>query len=320
MDPKPFLRGVAFWGGGRAPYPRAKPDDAARLPLDTWHQAQIPVGVRLELVGEGDVTITYRTATDELGVRGDGAGRTFAAYRGDELVDEEKAELGDGRATIRLGSGTDRAIVYLPEGMRPEVLDVEGDVEPAPAQPRWIVYGDSVAGGWIASAPALAWPAVAGRTHGFDVVNMGYAGAARGEIPSAEQIGEMDGDLITVAYGTNCWVRTPHSLAMIEAGFGAFLDVVRQGHPETPILVVSPIVRPDAETTANRLGASLEDIRGAIETVTRDHVGSGGLHLELVPGRHLVHESQLGDGIHPNDDGHRALAEAIGPVLEKVMG
>ena len=90
--------------------------------------------------------------------------------------------------------------------------------------------------------------------------------------------------------------------------------------PETQIVVVSPIVRPDAETTANRLGASLEDIRGAIETVTRDHVGSGDLHLELVPGRHLVHESQLGDGIHPNDDGHRALAEAIGPVLEKVMG
>src|SRR5207249_12114622 len=101
-----------------------------------------------------------------------------------------------GRATLRHGVGSDRAVVYLPEGMRPEILDVEGDVEPALPQPRWVVYGDSVAEGWIASVPGLAWPAIAGRAHGLDVVNMGYAGAARGELASAEQVAEMEADVI----------------------------------------------------------------------------------------------------------------------------
>src|SRR5438067_11742760 len=134
--------------------------------------------------------------------------------------------------------------------MQPEILDVEaegGSIEPAPPQPRWVVYGDSVVEGWIASGPAMAWPAIAGREHGLDVVNMGYAGSARGEIVSAEHIAELEADVISISHGTNCWTRTPHSVDQMTANTRAFLDVVRRGHPETPIVVASPIVRPDAE-------------------------------------------------------------------------
>ena len=144
---------------------------------------------------------------------------------------------------------------------------------------------------------------------------MGYAGAARGEIPSAEQIAEMDADAITIAYGTNCWVRTPHSAEMVEAGFAAFLDVVRQGHPDTPLVVVSPILRPDAETTPNRLGATLQDIRAAIERVAEDRDD-----VALVGGVGILAADLLGDGIHPNDEGHQALADAVGPVVHEVLG
>ena len=317
MDPKPFLRGVAFPPTKRVPYPRAKPDP--RLPADTWAQATIPVGVRLELVGDG-VVIAYRTQTGDLGPRGDGAGRTFAAWRGDELVDEQKADVGEGTVKLSLGAGRERAIVYLPEGMKPEILGIEGDVEPAPPQPRWVLYGDSVAEGWIASAPAMAWPAIAARERGLDVINMGYAGAARGEIPSAEHVAELEADVITIAYGTNCWIRTAHSVGMVREGILAFLEIVRQKHGETPIVVTSPIARPDAELTANPLGATLEHVRDALEEGVRERISGGDVNLELVPGRHLVHESQLGDGIHPNDDGHRALAEAIGAAVTARLG
>ncbi|MFN2544611.1 MAG: SGNH/GDSL hydrolase family protein [Actinomycetota bacterium] len=320
MDPKPFLRGIAFDGNERVPYPRAKPDP--RLPQDTWAQARIPVGVRLELVADAEaVEIDYRTTTEDLGYRGDAAGRAFTSWSDGERLDEQEAELGEG--TVRLGASGGRTIVYLPEGMRPTILDVHaaggGSIAPAPEQPRWIAYGDSVAEGWCASEPAMAWPAIAGRDLGFDVVNMAYAGAARGEVVSAEHIAQMRADVITVTHGTNCWTRAPHSVELFAAAVRAFLEVVREGHPETPIVVVSPVVRPDAETTQNRLGASLEDLRAAMEAVARDRIGSGDLHLELVPGRHLVHESQLADGIHPDDDGHRALADAIGPVLRKMV-
>jgi lysophospholipase L1-like esterase len=301
------------------PYPRADPADT-RIPRDTWQTAQLPVGVRLELLGEAEaVDIAYTTATEDLGYRGDGAGRTFSLWRAGTLVDEEKAELGDGRVRLALGGwpGDERAVGYLPEGMKPTVRSlsgVGGRIEPAPAdQPRWIAYGDSVAEGWVASGPALAWPAVAGRKHGLDVANLGYAGAARGEVASAEQIAALDADVISISHGTNCWTRTPHSVDMMRAAVAAFIDVVRQGHPETPIVVVSPVLRPDAETKPNRLGASLSDLRAAMEEA------AGERDVVLVPGRDLIGPDQLADGIHPDDEGHRILAQVIGTEVAKAL-
>ena len=116
--------------------------------------------------------------------------------------------------------------------------------------------------------------------------------------------------MITVAHGTNCWTRIPHSAAMMAAGFDAFLTVLRQGHPSTPIVVVSPVIRPDAEATPNRLGATLADLRDAIEDVTARRGD-----VELVRGLPVLGAEDLPDGIHPGDDGHRALATAVGAAV-----
>jgi len=322
MEPDPFVRGRAWPGTPKVPYPRAKPSDAFRLPVDTWAQAQIPVGVRLELAGDAtEVEITYETKNEDPGIRGQGGGVTFQLWRGDELVDEEKAAHPGGTVRLRLGDerATDRAVVYLPEAMRPSLRDIAGaggGIEPPPLQPRWICYGDSVAEGWLASAPALAWPAIAGRVHGLDVVNMGYAGAGRGEIVTAEHIAELAAAVISITHGTNCWTRIPYSVGLFTEQLRAFLDIVRQGHPDTPILVASPIVRPDAEETPNRLGATLEDLRKAMEDVVRNR---GDDRVRMIEGRHLVTVDQLADEIHPNDDGHRALANALGPAVRALV-
>ena len=321
-QPEPYLRGVAWPGTRTVPYPRADPADRTRLPGDTWQMASIPVGARLEVTGTAwEVEVAYRTQTDQLGYRGAGAGRTFAAWTREGLLAEAPAALGDAMVRLPLAQGQPTT-VYLPEGMRPTVLKVTGvggSLEPAPLQPRWVVYGDSVAEGWIASAPALAWPAVAGREQGLDVVNLGYAGAARGEIASAEQVAELEADLITVCHGTNCWTRTPHSVGLFREGVVAFLDVLRQAHPTTPILVVSPVVRPDAEATPNRLGASLAALREAMEDVVERRIAGGDARLRLIPGLALIPAEELGDGIHPDDAGHRRMAGVIGAAARAMI-
>jgi lysophospholipase L1-like esterase len=323
MDPDPFIRGRAWPGTHKVPYPRAKPADAFRLPVDTWAQAQIPVGVRLEFAGDAtEVEIAYETKSGNAGIRGDGGGVTFQLWRNGSMVDEEKASHPEGVARLQTGKGGDRAVIYIPEGMRPTIKDVSGvggEIEPAALQPRWIAYGDSVAEGWLASAPALAWPAIAGREHGLDAVNMGYAGAGRGEIVTAEHIAELAADVISITHGTNCWTRVPFSVELFREQTRAFLDIVRQGHPETPILVSSPIVRPDAEAMPNRLGATLADLRATMEDVVQERVDAGDERMRLVPGRHLVTEEQLADEIHPNDDGQRALAAALGPPIRALV-
>ncbi|MFL6113015.1 MAG: GDSL-type esterase/lipase family protein [Catenulispora sp.] len=324
---EPYLAGCAWPSGQGAAYPRADPRDFSRLPIDTWGTAAIPVGVRLEFAGAARaVQIAYRTRNSDLGYRGDGAGTFFAAYQGDTFITHADAMFGEGMAFLDL-SGADESLpitVYLPEGMKPEVVSLratQGELLPAPKRPRWICYGDSVAEGWSASEPALSWPAIAGRTHGLDVVNLGYAGAARGEIVSAEQIAALDPPaVISVSHGTNCWTRVPHSATMMMAGLDAFLRIVREGHPDVPIVVCSPVLRPDAEETPNKLGATLADLREAIEDVVLSRVDRGDRALRLVPGGAVLRAEHLADGVHPGDEGHRILARAFGDRIASFAG
>src|SRR5687767_13636739 len=114
VDPAPFIRGAAFPGSSKVPYPRAKRDD--RLPQDTWGMACIPSGVRVEWVGTGTVEL-------------------------------------DGEGELTWVEGDDRSIGYLPLTAGLRVVAVEGAAEPAPLQPRWLAYGDSITEGWITSTP-----------------------------------------------------------------------------------------------------------------------------------------------------------------------
>ncbi|HEY3670208.1 MAG TPA: GDSL-type esterase/lipase family protein [Acidimicrobiia bacterium] len=323
VSPEPFLRGNAWAGTDELSYPRADPADLDRLPGDTVGTARLPVGVRLELVGDAEtLEIDYQTQTDDLGYRGDGAGTAFTLVRGDESL-SVPAQLGHGTARFALAP-LDRSdpdlpvVVYLPEGMRPRLFALRvdgGQFAPAPRGPRWLAYGDSIAEGWIASGPSGAWPAVAARRTGLDVVNLGYAGSARGELPSAQQIAALDADVISISHGTNCWSRIPFSAVLFREQTRAFVALVRQGHPDTPIVVTSPILRPDAEDTPNLLGATLVDLRVAMEDLTRELIAAGDAHLRLVEGGGLIGPDDLPDGIHPGDHGHELLAEVFGGAV-----
>ena len=322
---EPFVRGCAWPAGAGATYPRADPVDFARLPIDTWGTAQLPVTVRLELVGDAEaVELDYRTETGDLGYRGEGAGRNFTVWRCGRAVDEQPAVLGDG--TVRLGLGGapphERAVVYLPEGMRPTVFAIRasgGSVAPAPALPRWVAYGDSIAEGWVASGPARAWPAIAARDYDLDVVNLGYAGSARGEIVSAEHVASIEADVISITHGTNCWTRIPFGVSLFRESTRAFLEIVRQGHPQTPIVVASPVLRPDAEATPNRFGATLIELRAVMEELADERIAGGDERVWIVPGGSLLEAHHLPDGVHPGDEGHEILAAAFGGAVRTAL-
>jgi lysophospholipase L1-like esterase len=273
------------------------------------------------MVGDAQaIDVAYCTTSGNLGYRGDGAGITFSVWRAGRKVCEEEAVLGDGLIRLSLGSAApDKpATIYLPEGMQPVIQSltaVKGAISPAPDLPRWIAYGDSVTQGWIASGPAQGWAAIAARKTGLDLANLGYAAAGRGEIVSAEHIAALPADIISVAYGASCWTRVPHSVGMVAEGLTGFLEVVRGGHPTVPIVVISPFLRPDAEDEPNKLGATLADIRRAIEMVTRDQIISGDRTLTLVAGEAIISTDHLGDGIHPDDEGHKRIAATVSKAL-----
>ncbi|NXY98929.1 GDSL family lipase [Streptomyces sp. BR123] len=322
LDPQPFLRGVAWLDRGRPV--RADPADTLRLPRDTGERATLPIGVRLEFTaadGAHAVDIRYRATvpgpTDALHDLAHG----FALWDRHGVVREVWTDPAP-EAVVRIGlpGGPGPFTVHPPEAQSPRILGlrgVGGAVAPAPAVPRWVVHGDSITEGWWSTRPAHGWAAVAGRTLGWDTVNLGYAGAARGELATAEQLAALPADVLTLAFGTNCWTRVPHSVPLLYETTRAFLDLVRQGHPHTPLLLVSPVLRPDAERTPNRLGATLGALRDAMERAARDRVAAGDGRLVLLPGRDLLRPEHLADGLHPNDAGHRALGLAVVTALRR---
>ncbi|MER7760088.1 GDSL-type esterase/lipase family protein [Streptomyces sp. NPDC097619] len=318
LDPSPFLRGVAWLAdGGRAV--RADPADTMRLPWDTQARAALPIGVRLEFAaGPGTTAVEVRYRTSDPGPPG-GLGHVFALWNRHGLLRELVTEpAGEGVVRLPLPPGRGPYTVYPPEGRGPVVLGVRGTggpLAPAPAAPRWLVHGDSITEGWWSTRPAHGWPAVTGRALGLDTVNLGYAGGARGELPTAEQLATLPADLITLAFGTNCWSRMPYSVPLLYETTRVFLELVRQGHPGTPLLLVSPVLRPEAEAEPNRLGATLAELRAAMERAVRDRVAAGDRRLALLPGLPLLGPGHLADGLHPNDEGHARLGEAVAGAL-----
>jgi lysophospholipase L1-like esterase len=317
LDPGPFLRGVAWRDADGRPV-RADPADLGRLPWDVLRRAEVPVGVRLEFVAHGAraVELRYRAEAGEVphafGLWADG--RQAA-----EVLVDPAAE-----AVVRLPlpSGPGPFTVHPPESQSPHFLGlraVGGRIEPAAARPRWLVHGDSITEGWWSTRPAHAWPAAVGRLLGLDTVNLGYAGAARGEPATAQQLATLPADALTLAFGTNCWGSTPFTPPLLRETVRTHLALVRRGHPRTPLLVLSPVLRPDAEHTPNLLGATLAELRAAMEDAVRQERAAGDPRLALLPGYGLLGPEHLVDGLHPNDAGHATLADAVATALGKLM-
>ncbi|MCX5197938.1 GDSL-type esterase/lipase family protein [Streptomyces sp. NBC_00249] len=321
LDPEPFLRGVAWMHEGRPV--RADPADTMRLPWDTGERATLPIGVRLEFSTDSAhaVEVRYRATvpgpTDTLRDLAHGFSLWNRHGPLTEVFTEPAAE-----SVVRLELPRQRGpfTLHPPENQSPLILGLRGiggDLAPAPAGPRWVVHGDSITEGWWSTRPAHGWPAVAGRALGWDTVNLGYAGAARGELATAEQLATLPADRLTLAFGTNCWSRVPFSAPLLYETTRTFLDLVRQGHPRTPLLLLSPVLRPDAERTPNRLGATLGALRDAMERATRDRIAAGDGRLALLPGRDLLGPEHLADGLHPNDAGHRTLGLAVATAARR---
>jgi lysophospholipase L1-like esterase len=320
LDPGSFLRGTAVPTGEAFSSRLPDPTDS-RLPADVVDTAALPAGLRLELIGDArTLTITYRPAGGHR-LNPPVTAACFSVWTAGQRTTRVPVMAEQDTAVLPLparGDPSEPVTIYLPEGVRPRLTGLtaaDGEVEPAPRQPRWLVYGDSITQGWSASEPALSWPAIAGRALGLDTCNLGFAGAGRGELAVAEQLADCQADAVSLAFGTNCWERVPMSAPMLTEVTRAFIQVIRSAHPEVPLSVLTPILRPAAENAANRFRADLRSLRSAIECAVHELRLDGDQDLIVLDGASLVSAGDLVDGIHPADAGHQSIATAMTGAL-----
>ncbi|MDS2171783.1 MULTISPECIES: GDSL-type esterase/lipase family protein [unclassified Nesterenkonia] len=143
-----------------------------------------------------------------------------------------------------LPAGDKLVEIWLPYEEPAELVDIHADapVAPAPSDgPRWVHHGSSISHGSDAEGPSRAWPAVAAQAAGLDLVNLGLAGNAMLDQFTARTIRDLPADVITLKLGINVVNGDVFRLRSFSPAVHGFLDTIRDGHPTTPLHVVTPL-------------------------------------------------------------------------------
>ncbi|MFD8689130.1 GDSL-type esterase/lipase family protein [Streptomyces sp. NPDC059651] len=158
--------------------------------------------------------------------------------------------------TVRFGGlpeGVKNIEIWLPYNETTELVALRTDapVEPAPASGRkvWLHHGSSISHGSEAAGPTSTWPARAASLGGVELINMGLGGSALLDPFTARAMRDIPADLISVKIGINLVNADVMRVRAFGPAVHGFLDTLREGHPDTPLLVVSPILCPIHEDT-----------------------------------------------------------------------
>jgi hypothetical protein len=160
-----------------------------------------------------------------------------------------------------LPAGEKSIEIWFPHNEATELVALRADAAILPAAPsarrRWLHHGSSISHGSNANAPTSTWAAIAASGAGLDLVNLGFSGSALLDPFVARTIRDQPADFISLKLGINLVNRDLMRLRAFAPAAHGFLDTIRDGHPTTPLLVVSPIYCAIHETTP---GPSMPDM------------------------------------------------------------
>jgi hypothetical protein len=242
-----------------------------------------------------------------------------------------------------LPPGDKQVEIWLPHDEQTELLALHTDAPvhdvPRDGRRTWLHHGSSISHGSVAASPSRTWPAVAAALGDVDLVNLGLGGSALLDPFVARVVRDTPADVISLKLGINVVNQDVMRLRAFTTAVHGFLDTIRDGHPTTPLLLVSPILcpihedvpGPSAPDTAalaeGRLGFvaagdPAEVARGRLTlTVIRQELArivaqraADDPRLHLLDGRTLygerdAEELPLPDALHPDAAAHQRMGE-----------
>ena len=196
-------------------------------------------------------------------------------------------------------------------------------------RPRWIHYGSSISHGMEAHSPTGTWPAIAARLADVELLSLGVAGQCHLDPFVARAIRDTPAACISLKVGINIAEADTLKYRTFVPAVHGFLDTVREGHPDAPILVISPIICPMLEDSAGpvalagggpvhsageQLGKNALSMRRMREILKEivDVRAADDQGLYYLDGLHLFGEGdidELPDGVHPSPAGYVRIGE-----------
>jgi hypothetical protein len=230
--------------------------------------------------------------------------------------------------------------LWLPHQEMTELVALRTDAPVAAVAPGgrrvWLHHGSSISQGSNAGSPTATWAALAAARGGVDLVNLGFSGSAMLDSFVARTMRDHPADLLSVKIGINLTNGDVMRMRAFTPAVHGFLDTIRDGHPTTPLLVVSPVLCPMHEDTPGPGAVDLGDgtmrfratgdpadvaagrlcLRTIREELTRivAQRAADDPHLHLLDGLSLygpadAAEHPLPDRLHPDAATHRLMGE-----------
>ncbi|WP_206305921.1 GDSL-type esterase/lipase family protein [Streptomyces sp. RFCAC02] len=311
---------------------------ATTVELDTLRTLRVHTGAPPRPEGVYDLLVDGRLASRASGT----GGNTVTIDPATGAAAHRQGQPG----TVRFTGLPDRdkdVEIWLPHNETTELIALRADapVTPVPdrGRPVWLHHGSSISHGSDAAGPSATWPALAASLGGAELVNLGLGGGALLDPFTARAMRDTPADLISVKIGINLVNADLMRLRAFTPAVHGFLDTVREGHPDTPLLVVSPLYCPVHEDTPGPAAFDLDALReGTVRfvatgdpaeraagkltlTVIREELArivaqreADDPHLSLLDGRDLYGEPDfaelpLPDGFHPDAATHRRVGE-----------
>ncbi|MBA2609052.1 MAG: lipase [Actinobacteria bacterium] len=227
--------------------------------------------------------------------------------------------------------------LWLPSNSTCELRAIHIDADATISAPppdhrrRWVHHGSSISHCLEAHSGSRTWPSTAAQIGNVQLTNVGLAGQCHLDQFTARTIRDHPADLLSLKAGINIVNGDTLRLRTLAPALHGFLDTIREGHPNTPFLVISPILCPAHEEHAGpsdgssgttvALGTPVTEAQGALTLIQIREIVSnvvaarrtaGDPNLHYLDGRMLFHEADLADlpdGLHPNGDGYIRMGE-----------
>jgi lysophospholipase L1-like esterase len=271
-------------------------------------------------VAKDDLAMPHMPATGvsglDLYVKKDGAWGWIGNGRPEKKENESKLFSG-------APAGRYEYMVYLPLYNGTESLSIGinpgTSISKAPAFPKlqakpMLFWGTSILQGGCASRPGMAYPSIIARRMGRPAINLGFSGNGKMDPELAALIAKLDVAMYVIDCAPN---MTPE---LIRERAEPLVKTLRDTHAETPIVFVENVEYQQSWFSDSKK-KGYEEKNTELKAAYDRLVAAGVKGLHYIPGGALYgsdHEATV-DGAHATDLGFLRMADAIEPVLRRIL-
>jgi lysophospholipase L1-like esterase len=226
-----------------------------------------------------------------------------------ELLNSDQKQMRDFTLNFPLYNGVNSVLVGIEAQSRirtPKPFSRPGKI---------VIYGTSITQGGCVARPGMAYSNILSRKLDVAFVNLGFSGNGRGEPALAHLINQISGtSFIILDYEANAGKTIVNTL-------GPFVTILREKHPDTPILIMSKIryARTPVGSPAYNDLMSRRDFQ---KNLVDERRSAGDENIYFLDGSEVLgddYDECTVDGSHPTDLGSARIADALLPAIEDIL-